>query len=93
MDNKSCTVKNSNSKIKVEENKRKAIFLNPERENFTVTEVDGCLIPRGQTAADYLVVKPRVASILVELKGRNVERACAQLFSTIDNERDRKSVV
>lgn len=80
-----CTTSKNHSKIKVEENKRQAVFINKERIEYKVSRVDGCLIPRGETAADYLVVKPESTSVLVELKGKDVQHACDQLFSSVEN--------
>jgi len=82
-----CTEKVSHTKIKVEENQRKATFLNPDSKEFKITLVDGCVIPRGETAADYLIVKESVASVFIELKGTDVSHACDQLFATVEDMR------
>lgn len=82
---KVCSLVKSDSKIKVEENGRKAVFNNIERQDFTVSEVDGCLITDGPRA-DYLVSKNGSTSVLVELKGRNVEHACDQLFASLEHD-------
>jgi len=79
-----CTTTVSHSLIKVEENKRIAIFRNPARKKIRVTEVDGCLVTEG-LRSDYVVSEPGVASILVELKGTDVAHACDQLFATASN--------
>jgi hypothetical protein len=71
--------------VKVEENKRIALFRNPDRTDFKVTKVDGCLIRKG-ARCDYLVVAPKVASVFVELKGADVSLACDQLFATAAHE-------
>lgn len=81
---KNCTVKMSHSKILIEENKRKATFLNPRRMPYEVSKVDNCLITGG-IRCDYLVSEVGSASVLVELKGANVEHACAQLMSSVEN--------
>jgi hypothetical protein len=54
------------SKPKVEENGRKAIFLNPERVSIKKVRVDGCLIKEDGLKADYIVSKPEVIDVIVE---------------------------
>lgn len=76
-----CTQTVSHSRVKVEENKRKAVFINDTRDEFKISEVDGCLIRQG-VRCDKLVSKVGVASVLVELKGCDVSHACEQLFES-----------
>lgn len=80
-----CSRKTNVSRIKVEENGRKATFLNEIQHEYVVSVIDGCLIREGERA-DYLVSKKNVASAIVELKGKDVEHACSQLFSSASNE-------
>ncbi|MBB4085101.1 hypothetical protein [Sphingomonas carotinifaciens] len=80
---KVCSVRKNDSKIKIEENGRKAIFLNESRDEYTVTEVDGCLINDGMRA-DYLITKEDSCSVFVELKGKNVDHAVEQLFASVE---------
>lgn len=75
-----CTKQVSHSKIKVEENKRKAVFNNPLRELYEVSVVDGCLIKQG-IRCDNLVSKKNSSSVLIELKGGDVAHAANQLFA------------
>jgi hypothetical protein len=77
-----CTEVVNHSRIKVEENKKKAIFLNEERREFEVSEVDGCLIRRG-IRCDKLVSRKDDHSVLIELKGSDVAHACDQLFESV----------
>lgn len=79
-----CSETVNHSRIKVEENKRKAVFKNPDRLNYEKSTVDGCLITKG-IRSDYLVSKKGVASVLVELKGGNVEHACDQLIAAVEH--------
>jgi hypothetical protein len=44
--------------------------------------MDGCLAPAGTTSADWVVSKPVMVDVIVELKGRNVERAVDQIEAT-----------
>jgi hypothetical protein len=76
-----CTVTVTHTKVKVEENRRKATFLNPDRKRYKVTQVDNCVVTEG-VRADFLVSEVGEASALVELKGKNVEHACNQLFAS-----------
>lgn len=76
-----CTVTVSHSLVKVEENKRKAIFKNPKKNDYKVTIVDGCVIKTG-VRSDYLVSEVGAASVIVELKGVDVGHGCEQLFAT-----------
>lgn len=77
-----CTQHVTHSRVKVEENKRKAVFLNPGNKKYSVITVDGCLITEGERS-DYIVSETGNASVLVELKGRDVEHACQQLLTTV----------
>ncbi len=45
--------------------------------------MDGCLAPTGSTAADWVVSKPVVVDVIVELKGRNVDHAIEQIEATL----------
>ena len=71
------------SKPKVEENGRKAIFLNPERVSIKKVRVDGCLIKEDGLKADYIVSKPEVIDVIVELKGKDIYHARDQILATL----------
>jgi hypothetical protein len=71
------------SKPKVEENGRKAIFLNPERAKIKKVRIDGCLIVGSGLRADYIVSKPNVIDVIVELKGADVYHAIDQIIATL----------
>jgi hypothetical protein len=79
-----CTQKISHSRIKVEENKVKAVFRNDERSNFEVTQIDDFVVKDG-VRCDKLVSRCDDISILVELKGSDVSHAKDQLFSSATN--------
>lgn len=70
-------------KPKVEENGRKAVFLNPQREEVRKVQVDGCLINGSNPRADYIVSKPGVVDVIVELKGKDIFHARDQIMATI----------
>ncbi|MFC3580611.1 hypothetical protein [Sphingomonas hylomeconis] len=85
MANDKCTTPTRNSKIKVEENGRVAVFTNEENSKFKVIEIDGCLITAG-VRADYMVSKGKSVSVIVELKGKDISHACDQLFATVEHD-------
>lgn len=73
----------NHSKVKVEENKRKAVFINSNRENYEIGIIDGCLVKSG-IRADYFVSSAET-TVLVELKGTNIDHACNQLFAAVEH--------
>lgn len=75
------------SRIKLEENRMKAVFLNPERREFKIGRIDGCLIEEG-IRADYFV-SGLGCSVVVELKGADIEHACKQVFVSARHEKVR----
>jgi hypothetical protein len=77
-----CTTTVRDSKVKVAENGKQAIFLNPKRRPFTKTRVDGCVIVNS-VACDWLVQDDDVTSILIELKGCDVDHAIEQIEATL----------
>lgn len=79
-----CVRINSNTLVKVEENKRKATFRNPQRKEFRVGRIDDCLVKSG-IRSDYFVLEPGTGTVLIELKGTDVAHACAQLFASAEH--------
>ena len=71
------------SKPKVEENGRKAVFLNPQRVPIKKVRVDGCLIVSDILKADYIVSKPGAVDVIVELKGKDISHARDQIVATL----------
>jgi hypothetical protein len=75
------------SRVKVEEEGKKAVFVNLERKTFVKTKVDGCLCT-GETACDWVVTHDD-ADLFIELKGTDVDHGLSQIFCTarywIDN--------
>lgn len=69
------------SKVKVSEHGKSAVFLNPTRGDVFVTKIDGGLV-ENEIAADYVVSKPGVGDVIVELKGKEVDRGCKQILAT-----------
>lgn len=67
--------------MKIEENGKSATFLNPNlSDGLTVVAVDGCAVTEGERA-DFAVERCRKA-IIVELKGRHIEKGAAQVAAT-----------
>lgn len=83
MHNSKCSEETKVTKVKVEEKGKQAVFLNPQREKFTKTKVDGCLI-ESSTSCDWLVTKNNVGSVLVELKGCDVSHALEQVKQSFE---------
>jgi hypothetical protein len=71
------------SKPKVEENGRKAVFLNPEKAAIRKVRVDGCLIVSDTRRADFIISKPGVVDVIVELKGKDINHARDQIVATL----------
>lgn len=80
-----CTSEVTHTNVKIEENKRKAIFRNPNQKIYKITQIDGCLIRKG-IRTDYAVSEEESATVFVELKGSNVSHACDQLIATIKHD-------
>ena len=76
-----CVETTDVSEIKVEELGKKAIFLNKERLPHRRIKMDGC-VKKNETAADFVVVKPDVGTVIIELKGKHVEHAAEQVNAT-----------
>jgi len=76
-----CKIENG-SIVSRSENKRTFRLHNPENREIKVCEVDGCLIKSGKRC-DYLFLLSNRA-FLVELKGKNRNRALCQLIETAE---------
>lgn len=85
----SCTKRVTHSKVKVEENKRKAVFRNPNNVDYDITTIDGCLVTEG-IRSDFMVSEVGSISILIELKGKDVAHACDQLMATVKRDNVKK---
>lgn len=82
MSNPKCSTTVRVSKVKVMEKGKQAVFLNPDKELFTKTRVDGCVIINS-IACDWLIQHGNITSILVELKGCDVDHALEQIEATL----------
>lgn len=75
-----CAANLRHSKIKVEENGKSAVVLNPRRLSYLRIQVDGCLAISGPRA-DWVIERSR-AAVVIELKGRGIEHGAAQVMAT-----------
>jgi hypothetical protein len=71
----------TDSIIAVKENDRHAHFQNPQRAAIRRIFVDGGLITEG-IRADYIISKPAIVDVIVELKGSDTGRAMEQIQAT-----------
>ena len=62
-----------------------ANFPNGDKVPFRKVRVDGCIVNDGPRA-DWIVSKVGVGSAVVELKGKDVQHACEQVFATLDHD-------
>ncbi|MFA1602363.1 hypothetical protein ACDW82_01765 [Alcaligenes faecalis] len=79
-----CIQKVIQSKVKVEEKSRKAVFVTDGKSEYIKGRIDQCLIKDG-VRADYFV-SGEGKTVLIELKGCNVSHACDQLFKAVEHE-------
>ena len=85
---KTCTRELNDSKITVKRDGRRATFDNSDRTTIKRIDVD-CWIPSASTAkADYIVSKPGVVDVIVELKGKDIVRAVEQIARTLARWKD-----
>ncbi len=76
-----CRKSVTDPRVKFEEKGKQVIFVNPARDPFFKTRVDGCL-KDCSPACDWVATKPSRGDVLVELKGSDVSHALEQLLST-----------
>lgn len=89
-----CCSERVHSSISVGEKGSSRIkFSNPNREAWTVCEVDGCLVKSGEKRCDHLLTDNSDFTVLIELKGRDIEKACKQLDKTFSNSEINKRLV
>ena len=71
----------TDSVVAIRENDRHAHFQNPQRTIIRRILVDGGLITEG-IRADYVISKPAIIDVIVELKGSDTGRAMEQIRAT-----------
>ncbi|HDS1833108.1 TPA: hypothetical protein RNT04_003698 [Stenotrophomonas maltophilia] len=73
----------TNSRVKVEENGRVAVFINEDRARFHKVKLDDGVV-KGELCADFAVLKESVGVVIVELKGTDIEHAVDQVEAAIE---------
>jgi hypothetical protein len=77
-----CTEELRNSKITVKRGRR-ATFDNTEHALIKCVDLDRWLSASTNAKADYILAKPEVADVIVELKGKEIARAAEQIVATL----------
>lgn len=77
---KNCVIKVKHKNIVVGEGQRSVCIVNDEEKTYNVIKVDGCVI-RNETSADFAISRENRV-LVVELKGKGVERAVDQVTAT-----------
>jgi hypothetical protein len=78
-----CTEELNDSKITVRRDGRRATFDNADRSTIKRVDVD-CWITSTNTAkADYILSKPGIVDVIVELKGKDIAHGVEQIVATL----------
>jgi len=78
-----CTEELNDSKITVKRDGRRATFDNPDRATIKCVDIDHWISSSDTTKADYIVSKPGVVDVIVELKGKEIDHAVKQIITTL----------
>lgn len=76
-----CIEKIRHKNITVKENGKRVNFINDDEHEFLKIKVDDCLVKSG-IRSDWIVTKIDVGSVIIELKGKDIQHACEQLKAT-----------
>jgi|ERR1017187_5560971 hypothetical protein len=77
-----CTEESNDSKITVKRDGRRATFDNSVRATIKCVDLDRW-IPAAHVRADYILSKPGVVDVIVELKGKDIQHATDQIVATL----------
>lgn len=80
---KECTEELDHSRVTVKRDGRRATFDNSERTKVKCVDIDCWIQSTSEMKADYVVSKPPVADVIVELKGKDVKHAAEQIVATL----------
>lgn len=81
--NHQCASCNRESIISAEENKKIYKFFNTNKSLVCKIIIDNCYIVQGERC-DYLILDcENRKAIFIELKGKNISKACSQIIATI----------
>ena len=83
-----CKTPTKETKPKVEAHGRRAIFDNSSRAKIFKIDVDCWIRETESLKADYIVVKPQVVDVVVELKGSDIRHAIEQIVATSERWRN-----
>lgn len=89
-----CVTVSSGQRVTASENRRTFIVLNPTGRIIRTVKVDDCVITDSVTPrCDYFfeLGSPLEETLYVELKGKNLDRACEQLSHSLKQFADRHS--
>jgi hypothetical protein len=78
-----CTEELNDSKVTVKRDGRRAIFDNSEHSHIKCVDLDCWLAKSGVKRADYILAKPDVVDIVIELKGKDIDHAAEQILATL----------
>lgn len=79
-----CTEELDHSKVTVRRDGRRATFDNSERALIKRIDLDCWLASDGGPRADYILARPGVADVIVELKGKDIAHAAGQIVATLN---------
>jgi hypothetical protein len=78
-----CTQERNDSKITVKRDGRRATFDNSERATIQCVDVDRWIPSNDTVKADYILAKPDVVDVIIELKGKDIQHAAEQVVATV----------
>ena len=87
-----CIRKAEETKPKVGAHARWAVFDNGDMATIHVTDVDCWLKNADCLKADFVVSKPKVVDVIVEIKGANIDHAVKQIISTAEQWRKASAI-
>ncbi len=83
--NSSCIKSSNGSIISVTENGKRFMIKNKDRNTIQIIHVDGCAIANNAIRCDYIIIENNMLCHIIELKGKNISHALAQILATINH--------
>lgn len=80
---KACTKELRHSKVTVSRDGRRATFDNSERALIHRVDVDCWIRATDAPKADYILAKPGIVDVIIELKGKDIDHAVEQILATL----------
>jgi hypothetical protein len=78
-----CVEELNDSKIAVRRDGRRATFDNAGRAVIKRVDLDCWLSSLREPRADYILAKPNVVDVIIELKGKDIAHAAEQIVATL----------